>query len=161
MDGRRAPPLRRYGAPGPPSSGVHGAWWLARPVSFRQTPGRGARLVGHVGVSPRPALLGCEDPRLAIPGSEPPPKDTPASPARPRYSAADSSLGGNHVRQAAHAGPVRPPEPAPLVHQRGHAGGPLGIEQPVAGEPAQHATAYLLLDHSNRFWRQCPLGLGS
>ncbi len=30
-----------------------------------------------------------------------------------------------------------------------------GIEQPVAGEPAQHAAGYLLLDHSNRFRRQC------
>ena len=36
-----------------------------------------------------------------------------------------------------------------------HVAGVIGIEQAVAGEPAQHAAAYLLFDHSNRFWRQC------
>ena len=31
----------------------------------------------------------------------------------------------------------------------------IGIEQPAAGEPAEHAAADLLFDHGNRFWRQC------
>jgi len=36
-----------------------------------------------------------------------------------------------------------------------HVANVIGIEQPVAGEPAQHAAAYLLFDHGNLFWCQC------
>ncbi len=35
--------------------------------------------------------------------------------------------------------------------------GVIGIEQAAAGEPTQHAAAYLLCHRSHRFWRQCGL----
>jgi hypothetical protein len=36
-----------------------------------------------------------------------------------------------------------------------HVAGVIGIEQPVAGDPAQHPAAHLRFDRGHRFWRQC------